>query len=177
MSDIEPFDVLVHDVWDALPEERVVIGEGAYRDPESLAARLLHLAVDSCRRRASTLGELYRALRFRRDLPLMDPDRPLVAAELSRYARPDLLIEQGRPRFLEFNNSSRLGGATVTPRLAEAYAGLCPQSGLRPPPAALRGDRAFRGAGPDAPRQDRAWQRRPSSHARHRPRPLDEHHG
>jgi hypothetical protein len=169
MSDIELFDLLVHDVWDALPEELreeflarrtastgwglyprqesdgrrweplrpVVIGERAYRGLESLAARLLRLAVDACRRRASTLGELYRVLRFPHDLPLMDPDRPLVAAELTRYARPDLLMEQGRPRLLEFNNSTRLGGATVTPRLADAYARLCPQSGLHPPPSTV----------------------------------------
>jgi hypothetical protein len=67
----------------------------------------------------------------------MDPDRPLVTAELTRYARPDLLIEQGRPRLLEFNNSTRLGGDTVTPRHAEAYARLCPQSGLHPPPSTV----------------------------------------
>jgi hypothetical protein len=67
----------------------------------------------------------------------MDPDRPLAAAELTRYARPDFLIEQGRPRLLEFNNSTRLGGAMVTPRLAEAYARLCPQSGLHPPPSTV----------------------------------------
>jgi hypothetical protein len=165
----ESLDLLVHDGWDALPDEireefltrrmastgwgtfplqesdgrrweplrPVIIGEQAYRGLESLAARLLHLAVDSCRRRASTLGELYRVLRFTYDLPLMDPDRPLVAAELTRYARPDILIEHGRPRLLEFNNSTRLGGAMVTPRLAEAYARLCPQSGLHPPPSTV----------------------------------------
>jgi hypothetical protein len=169
MTDNELVDLLIHDVWDALPEELrheflirrmassgwgsnrrqesdgriweplrpVVIEERAYRGLESLAARLLRLAVDSCRRRASTLGELHRVLRFPHDLPLMDPDRPLVAAELTRYARPDLLIEQGRPRLLEFNNSTRLGGDTVTPRLAEAYARLCPQSGLHAPPSTV----------------------------------------
>jgi hypothetical protein len=119
------------------PLRPVVIGERAYRGLESIAARLLHVAVDACRRRASTLGELHRALRFPHDLPLMDPCRPLVAAELTRYARPDIMIEHGRPRFLEFNNSTRLGGAAVTPRLAEAYARLCPQSGLYPPPSSV----------------------------------------
>ena len=119
------------------PLRPVVIGERAYRSLESLAARLLRLAVDACGRRASTLGELYRVLRFPHNLPLMDPDRPVVAAELTRYARPDMLIEQGRPRLLEFNNSSRLGGDTGTPRLAEAYARLCPQSGLHPPPSTV----------------------------------------
>jgi hypothetical protein len=169
MADNELLDLLIQDVWDALPEEvrheflarrtastgwgsyprqesdgrcweplrPVVIGERAYRGLESIAARLLHLAVDACCRRASSLGELARALRFPHSLPLMDPDRPLVAAELTRYARPDLLIEQGRPRLLEFNNSTRLGGAAVTPRLAEAYARLCPQSGLHPPPSTV----------------------------------------
>jgi hypothetical protein len=169
IADNDLLDLLIHDVWDALPDEfreefltrrtastgwgssprqesdgrrweplrPVIIGERAYRGLESIAARLLHLAVDACRRRASTLGELYRVLRFPHELPLMDPDRPLVAAELTRYARPDILIEQGRPRFLEFNNSTRLAGGTVTPRLAEAYARLCPQSGLYPPPSTV----------------------------------------
>ncbi|HEY0543092.1 MAG TPA: hypothetical protein VGD53_32355 [Actinoallomurus sp.] len=169
MADNERLDLLIHDAWDALPEELrqefltrrtastrwgpyprqesngrrweplrpVVLGERAYRGLESLAARLLRLAVEACRRRASTLGELHRVLRFPHSLPLMDPDRPLVAAELTRYARPDLLIEQGRPRLLEFNNSTRLGGAAGAPWLAEAYARLCPQSGLHPPPSTV----------------------------------------
>jgi hypothetical protein len=169
MADEALSDLLIHDAWDALPEQLreefvtrraastgwganprqdpdsrcweplrpVVVEEHAYRGLESLAARLLRLAVDACRRRALTLGELYRVLRFPHPLPLMDPDRPLVAAELTRYARPDLLIEHGRPRLLEFNNSTRLGGTLVTPRLAEAYARLCPQSGLHPPPSTV----------------------------------------
>ena len=115
----------------------MVIGEQAYRDLEALSVRLLHLAVDACRRRAPTLGELHRVLRYAHDLPLMDPDRPLVAAELTRYARPDILIEQGRPRVLELNNGTRLGGKTEAPRLAEAYARLCPHSGLCPPPSTV----------------------------------------
>jgi hypothetical protein len=119
------------------PLRPVVVDERAYRGLESLAARLLRLAVDACRRRAPTLGDLYRVLRFPHALPLMDPDRPLVAAELTRYARPDLLIENGRPRLLEFNNSTRLGGTVVTPQLAEAYARLCPESGLHPPPSTV----------------------------------------
>jgi len=119
------------------PLRPVVIGEQSYRDLEALSVRLLHLAVDACRRRASTLGELHRALRYSHDLPLMDPDRPLVAAELTRYARPDILIEQGRPRFLELNNATQLGGNTTAPRLAEAYARLCPHSGLRAPPSTV----------------------------------------
>jgi hypothetical protein len=169
MADDELFDLLIHDSWDALPEQireefvtrrtastgwgsnprqeadsrrweplrPVVVEERAYRGLESLAARLLRLAVDACLRRAPTLGELNRVLRFPHFLPLMDPDRPLVAAELTRYARPDLLTEHGRPRLLEFNNGTRLGGAMVAPRLAEAYARLCPQSGLRPPPSTV----------------------------------------
>jgi len=115
------------------PLRPMVIGERDYQGLGYLAARLLHLAVAACRRRASTLGELHHLLRFPYELPLMDPDRPLVTEELTRFARPDLLIEQARPRLLEFNNSTRLGGGTTTPKLAEAYAQLCPQSGMRPP--------------------------------------------
>jgi len=119
------------------PLRPMVIGERDYQGLEYLAARLLHLAVDACRRRASTLGELHHLLRFPHELPLMDPDRPLVTEELTRFARPDLLIEQARPRLLEFNNSTRLGGGTTTPKLAQAYAQLCPQSGMRPPPSTV----------------------------------------
>ncbi|GAA1177726.1 hypothetical protein [Pseudonocardia alaniniphila] len=119
------------------PLRPLIIEERAYRHLETLAARLLHLAVDACCRRASTAGELYELLRFPHDLPLLDPDRPLVAAELTRYARPDLLIEQGRPQFLELNNSNRLGGMAFSSRLAEAYAQLCPKSGLYSPPSAV----------------------------------------
>ena len=119
------------------PLRPMVIGERDYQGLGYLAARLLHLAVDACRRRASTLGELRQLLRFPHELPLMDPDRPLVAEELTRFARPDLLIEQARPRLLEFNNSTRLGGGTTTPKLAEAYAQLCPQSGMHPPPSTV----------------------------------------
>jgi hypothetical protein len=169
MADDELPHLVIHDVWDELPEglrdeflarrvdstgwgryprqesdgrrweplRPVVIGQPAYRVLESIAARLLHLAVDACRRRASSLGELHRVLRFPHALPLMDPGRPLVAAELTRYARPDILIERGRPRFLEFNNSTRLAGGTVAPRLAEAYTRLCPQGGLLPPPSTV----------------------------------------
>jgi hypothetical protein len=82
-------------------------------------------------RSASTAGELYGLLRFPHNLPLLNPERPLVAAELTRYARPDLLIEQGRPQFLEFDNSNRLGGIGRSSRLAEAYARLCPRRPLR----------------------------------------------
>jgi hypothetical protein len=119
------------------PLRPLVLGEHAYRGLESLAARLLRLAAEACRRRVTTLGELHRVLRFPHPIQLMDPERPLVAAELIRYARPDFLIEHGRPRLLEFNNSTRLGGVVVTPELAEAYARLCPETGLRPPPSAV----------------------------------------
>jgi hypothetical protein len=48
----------------------------------------------------------------------------------------DLLIEQGRPQFLEFDNSNRLGGIGHSSRLADAHARLYPPSVLYPPPSA-----------------------------------------
>jgi hypothetical protein len=116
------------------PLRPVVLHEQAYRHLESTVSRLLFLAVESCRHRASTLGELRDVLNFHNELPLMDPDRPLIARELIRYARPDFLIERGRLRLLEFNNSTRLGGGTVTPRLADAFTQVCPEAGLYSPP-------------------------------------------
>jgi hypothetical protein len=116
------------------PLRPVIMHEQAYRHLEAIASRLLSLAVESCRYRASTLGELRDVLKFHNELPLLDPDRPLISAELIRYARPDFLIERGRLRLLEFNNSTRLGGGTVTPRLADAFAQVCPEAGLYSPP-------------------------------------------
>jgi hypothetical protein len=115
------------------PLRPVVLREQSYRSLESIVGRVLELAVQSCRRRASTLGELRQALRFPHELPLMDPDAPLVTADLIRSSRPDVLVERGRPRILEFNIGTRLGGGTVTPRLAEGFAQLCPEAGLYPP--------------------------------------------
>jgi hypothetical protein len=141
------------------PMRPVVLSEPAYRHLESVLARLLRLCVGACERRASTLGELREVLRFPHHLPLMDLNGPLVASELTWNARPDILIEQGRPRILEFNIGTRLGGGTVTPRLAEAFAELVPQAGLFPPPSAVttRSDalvRALKGeVGPDKPRR------------------------
>ncbi|GAA1233351.1 hypothetical protein [Pseudonocardia alaniniphila] len=120
------------------PLRPVVIGERAYRRLDSITARLLYLAVDACRRRASTVGELKRLLRFPDALVLMDPDRPIVATELIRYARPDFLLEQGRPRLLELNTLPNLGrSVTLCPQLADAYAQLCPHSGLYQPPSTV----------------------------------------
>jgi hypothetical protein len=89
----------------------------------------------------------------------MNPDGPLVASELTQVCRPDLLIEQGRPRILELNIGTRLGGGIVTPKLADAFARLCPQAGLYPPPSVVtaRSEALVRmldgEVGPDKPRR------------------------
>ena len=113
----ELLDLLVHDVWDALPEELreefltrrtavdrmggpprqewdgrrweplrpVIIGERAYRglecSPPGCCTWPWTRAVAVPRRWANCTA----LLRFPHELPLMDPDRPLVAAELTRY--------------------------------------------------------------------------------------------
>lgn len=119
------------------PLRPLTLRQQSYRNLESTLSRLLQLAVEACQRRAATAGELHRALRFPYKLPLMDPDRPLRTHELTRFARPDILIERGTPRLLEFNNCPRLGGVTITPRLADSFAQLCPWSGLRAPLSAV----------------------------------------
>lgn len=121
--------------WDAM--RPVVLQKAAYLALGSIVARVLALAVEACQRRASTLGELRDALRFTKPLPLMDPDAPLVASELTRSARPDLLIENGRPRILEINVGTRIGGDTVTPWMAQEFCRLCPEAGLYPPPSVV----------------------------------------
>jgi hypothetical protein len=115
------------------PLRPVVLDQRAYQRLGSIVARVLALAVESCRRRATTLGELHKALGYADELPLMDPDGPLVAAELTRCARPDILIENGQPRIVELNVGARLGGGTLAPRMARGYAQLVPRAALRTP--------------------------------------------
>ncbi|MFG1891459.1 hypothetical protein ACGFIR_26755 [Micromonospora sp. NPDC049051] len=87
--------------------------------------RIAQLIFEACRRRAGTAGELRRLL----DVPdgatrLLDDDEPLTEALLAAF-RPDVLLCDGVPRFVEYNIDSSLGGAfdadTTVRRFVDVY--------------------------------------------------------
>ncbi|UUU43909.1 hypothetical protein [Streptomyces sp. NBC_00162] len=108
----------------------------AHRDYEALggvAERLLRLAVDSCRRRATTVGELREVMHDRCPQRLLTPAGPLEHDEVLRVARPDVLVCQGVPKFLELNISATIYGIPALDRMAEAYARLWAGAALTVP--------------------------------------------
>ncbi|MER7334351.1 MULTISPECIES: hypothetical protein [unclassified Micromonospora] len=91
----------------------------------AVSDRLAQLLFEACRRRAGTAGELRRLL----DVPdgetrLLDDDEPLTEALLDAF-RPDVLLSDGVPRFVEYNIDSSLGGAfdadTTVRRFVDVY--------------------------------------------------------
>ncbi|MFG2985936.1 hypothetical protein ACGFYQ_32605 [Streptomyces sp. NPDC048258] len=108
----------------------------AHRDYEALGAvaeRLLRMAVDACRRRATTVGELREVMHDRCPQRLLTPARPLEHDEVLRVARPDVLLCQGVPKFLELNISATIYGIPALDRMADAYARLWPGAALAAP--------------------------------------------
>ncbi|MFF6946929.1 hypothetical protein ACFZAS_43465, partial [Streptomyces lavendulae] len=76
-------------------------------------------------------------LRYPRELPLLDRDRPLDHAELTACARPDILIQDGTPRLLELNISTAIAGTRAVDVLASAYRDLWRGPELSPPTSVI----------------------------------------
>ncbi|MEU5052085.1 hypothetical protein [Streptomyces sp. NPDC021096] len=119
------------------PLRPLILTEDAASALGHLAARMIHLAVDACLRRARTAGDLYDLLRYPRELPLLDRDRPLDHAELTACARPDILLSEGTPRFLELNISTAVAATRAVDVLAAAYHDLWDGPHLIPPPSVI----------------------------------------
>ncbi|MEU6077692.1 hypothetical protein [Micromonospora sp. NPDC047074] len=113
----------------------------------AVSDRLAQLVFEACRRRAGTAGELRRLLNVPDgETRLLDDDEPLTEALLAAF-RPDVLLSDGVPRFVEYNIDSSLGGAfdadTTVRRFVEVYRrrGLTGRARLTAAPSAV--DRRF----------------------------------
>lgn len=118
----------------------VFVSRDHYEALEELISRLLRLVVAACRRRASTTGELRRALGVEPGrVAFVDDDSPL-GDDLALAGRPDLLFSDGVPRFVEFNVGSDVGGAwdsdTVCRRWRDVLAEYAGLGGFEAPPDA-----------------------------------------
>ena len=89
----------------------VFVSRSHYDALDELIGRMLKLVLAACRRRASTAGELRRALGLDPGrVSFVEDDSPL-GDDLALAGRPDLLFSDGVPKFVEFNVGSDVGGA------------------------------------------------------------------
>ncbi|MFE3519321.1 hypothetical protein [Streptomyces sp. NPDC059166] len=96
-----------------------------YEELGRVSARLMTLLLDSCRRRASTAGELQDVLGVDpADTPLLSRAEPLDE-NLLVAARPDVVYRSGIPWFVEFNIDGALGGTLQADLLASRFRDLC----------------------------------------------------
>ncbi|MDQ3788279.1 MAG: hypothetical protein M3422_13685 [Actinomycetota bacterium] len=93
----------------------------AYASLTSLTARLAGLVLEVCRRRASTVGELRERLGVPAGLiEFLDESAPLTD-DLIVAVRPDVLMSDGVPKFVECNVDSALGGAFDSDGIARRF--------------------------------------------------------
>ncbi|MBX9396511.1 hypothetical protein K4749_23685 [Streptomyces sp. TRM72054] len=123
------------DCWEAM--RPLVFAEADYYRFAELAAGVLRCALLSCRRRAGTAGELYRALNDDRDFRLLGPSQRLSASALLRMARPDALLVGGTPWFIELNIGPNIYGVPDLEQRGAAFARCWPDGRLAEPPSTL----------------------------------------
>ena len=104
-----------------------IMAAGAYRSMTDISATVARLILDACLRRATTAGELRRALGMPDGaIDLLFEDFPL-SEELLGGVRADILLANGTPYVVEANIDSALGGAHdsdgVAQRFLSAYDG------------------------------------------------------
>ena len=98
-----------------------VMTRTAYDELTGLTARLARLVLDACRRRASTVGELRERLGVPAGLiEFLDESAPLTD-DLVVAVRPDVLMSDGVPKFVECNVDSALGGAFDSDGIAQRF--------------------------------------------------------
>lgn len=98
-----------------------VMTRTAYREITDLTTRLGELILRACRRRAGTAGELRRLLGVPEGyVEFLDESEPLTD-DLLVAMRPDILLSDGVPRFVECNIDSALGGAFDSDGIGERF--------------------------------------------------------
>ncbi|MEO6699935.1 MAG: hypothetical protein ABI140_01775 [Jatrophihabitantaceae bacterium] len=132
-----------NDKW--RPLRPVIMTASMFAALHEVSDRVAELILDSCRRRASTAGELRRALGVAEGhIALLDDSEPLTD-DLLISSRPDILFSGGVPKFVEFNIDGALGGCFDSDNLASGFdshyrtEAITELTGLYPPPSAVLG--------------------------------------
>ncbi|KOV61502.1 hypothetical protein [Streptomyces sp. MMG1121] len=106
------------------PLRPAFVDRAHYDELGRLSARLMRLILDSCRRRAATVGELQDVLGVEEaDTPLLSRAE-LLGEHLLVAARPDIVYRSGVPWFVEFNIDGALGGTLQADLLASRFRDL-----------------------------------------------------
>ena len=112
------------------PLRPVIVRQDRFDALTAITDRVLGLLLETCRRRASTAGELRELL----GTPLgrirfFDPAEPLDERMLVA-GRPDFVVSGGVPRLVEFNIGSDLGSAMDSDDVAQRFLQLYEQAGI-----------------------------------------------
>ncbi|MFD9498281.1 hypothetical protein [Streptomyces sp. NPDC060035] len=106
------------------PLRPTFVDRAHYDELGHVSARLMRLILDSCRRRATTAGELQDVLGVNgTDTPLLSRAE-LLDEHLLVAARPDIVYRSGVPWFVEFNIDGALGGTLQADLLASRFRDL-----------------------------------------------------
>ncbi|MFI5711734.1 hypothetical protein [Kribbella sp. NPDC051620] len=96
----------------------------------ALSDRMLQLLLECCRRRASTAGELRKLLGIPSGrVEFLDDSEPL-GDHLAMAGRPDILLTDGVPKFVEFNVGSDVGSVWDSEKVSARFLELFRTSGV-----------------------------------------------
>lgn len=128
-------------VWRPLRSPMLTFAE--YGAMTAFCDRLAELILQSCRRRARTVGDLRRLLGVPPGYIEFLDEEEVLSEDLLLAIRPDILLADGVAKVVECNIDSALGGAFdsdgIAERFVEAYAGDPALDSVRiePPPSAV----------------------------------------
>ncbi|MEU4391302.1 hypothetical protein [Kribbella sp. NPDC023855] len=126
----EVFDEIAtyNETW--RPLRPVLMDKHWLDDLYALSDRMLQLLLDCCRRRAGTAGELRKLLGIPDGrVEFLDDAEPL-GDHLVMSGRPDILLTDGVPKFVEFNVGSDVGSVWDSEKVSARFLDLFRTSGV-----------------------------------------------
>jgi hypothetical protein len=103
------------------PLRPVMIHQSRYDELAEVTDRLLQLLLETALRRASTAGELRKLLGTPDGLIEYLDDDELLGEHLVQSGRPDILISDGVPKYVEFNIGSEVGCVWDTEKVSSRW--------------------------------------------------------
>lgn len=112
------------------PVRPVLVEQSKYDALNAVTDRLLQLLLETAQRRGSTAGELRKLIGVPDGVIEYLDDDEVIDERLTMSGRPDVLFEDGVPKFVEFNVGSEVGSVWDSERVADRYLAMFRQRGL-----------------------------------------------
>ncbi|MEV8374533.1 hypothetical protein AB0P21_17470 [Kribbella sp. NPDC056861] len=112
------------------PLRPVLMSKAWLEELYSLSDRMLQLLLECCQRRASTAGELRELLGIPAGRVEFLDDDELLGDHLVVSGRPDILLTDGVPKFVEFNVGSDVGSVWDSEKVSARFLALFEKSGV-----------------------------------------------